>query len=127
VNLPNLGGETPVLLVPWLRHDGRVRLAFGKLYAHCADCAKTYVDNFNSRFAFVQTEPTCLLDKASGELIDLPPVSAAPAPALSRWRFPSTLPYQETHMLIHEAPPADDPKPDDDKPKDDDKKPADDE
>lgn len=118
-------GETPITLHWALSHDGKIHVADGQLFAHCADCAKTYLDALNSRFAFVQTEPACLLDKASGELIDLPPVSAAPPPPRARWRFPFTLPYQEIHMFnATDDPPPADPKPDDEPPKDD-KPPAD--
>lgn len=127
MTLPALAGETPVIISAYLEHDGKIHVAAGQLFAHCAGCAKAYLDSFNSRFAIVQTEPTSLLDKARGELIDLPPVSAAPPPSWAPWRSPFRLPYQEMTMLnATDDPPPADPKPTDDPPADDKAPPSDD-
>jgi hypothetical protein len=119
--LPSLAGNTPVIISAYLEHDGKIHVAAGQLFAHCADCAKTFLDGFNSWLGLRDREP------APGELIDLPPVSAAPVPPRARWLFPRPLPHQEIHMLnaTDDPPPV---PPDDPEPKkDDDKKPADDE
>lgn len=72
MTLPRVPGQVEVKLTPYIPHGERPRLIGEIIYGHCVDCVQEWLDRFNEQYAIVQTDPVCLLDKETGQLLDLP-------------------------------------------------------
>lgn len=67
-------GDVPVVVDPELRPD-EVKMPttlLGPIRTGSLGAVTRMVDDFNARFAIVNTSPRCLLDKATGQIVDMP-------------------------------------------------------